>query len=122
MMFIYLAIVVVFSVFGVSTIPGVRPKTGYNLFLDGVLNNLAYELSAGLCFLRGRRAMTFRASWRVLAVGLALYGLGNICWTIFVGDTGPVPSVADLFWLSFYVCAFIALLLVIRKIGTAVGD
>ena len=117
MLFVYLAIVVVFAVFGVSTIPGVRPKPGYNIFLDGVLNNLAYELSAGLCFLRSRRAMTFRASWRVLAVGLALYGLGNICWTIFVGDSGPMPSVADIFWLAFYVCAFIALLLVIREIA-----
>jgi hypothetical protein len=115
MVLLYLAIVVVFTVFGVSTIPGVRHKAGYNLFLDGVLNNLAYELSAALCFLRGRRTFTFRASWRVLAVGLALYGLGNIYWTIFVGNTGPMPSPADGFWLSFYICAFVALLLVIKE-------
>ena len=49
------------------------------------------------------------------SVGLALYGLGNIYWTIFVGDTGPTPSPADGFWLSFYVCAFIALLLIIKE-------
>ena len=112
MLFIYVGIVVVFAVFGVSTIPGVRPKAGYNLFLDGMLNNLAYALSPILCFLRARKRRTYRSSWRILAVGLALYGLGNIYWTIFIRPmAGPaVPSVADGFWLSFYPCAFIALL------------
>ena len=116
----YGLIIVVFGIFGVSTIPGVRGHTGYNFLLDGIMNNLAYALSPVLCWIRARKSVTYRASWRILAVGLALYGFGNIYWTAFVrplGDNAPFPSVADGFWLSFYVFAFIALLLVVRDIA-----
>jgi diguanylate cyclase (GGDEF)-like protein len=118
----YVLMIAVFVVFGVSTIPGVRPGAhpGYNLVLDGILNNFAYALSPVLCLLRARKALTYRASWLVLAVGLALYGCGNIYWTIFVrplGDSAPMPSVADAFFLSFYVCAFIALVLVVKEVA-----
>ena len=44
----YAAVVITYAVFAVSTIPGVRPEAGYNLFLDGWLNNIAYMLSAVL--------------------------------------------------------------------------
>jgi diguanylate cyclase (GGDEF)-like protein len=114
----YIFMIAVFAVFGISTVPGVRPAghTGYNLILDGILNNLAYALSPILCFLRARKATAYRSSWRILALGLALYGFGNIYWTIFIRPLAdpPFPSVADGFWLSFYPCAFIALLLVMR--------
>ena len=114
----YIFMIAVFAVFGISTVPGVRPTghTGYNLILDGILNNLAYALSPILCFLRARKATSNRSSWGILAIGLALYGFGNIYWTIFIRPMAdpPFPSVADGFWLSFYPCAFIALLLVIR--------
>ena len=114
----YIFMIAVFAVFGISTVPGVRPAghTGYNLILDGILNNLAYALSPVLCFLRARKATAYRSSWRILAIGLALYGFGNIYWTIFIRPLAdpPFPSVADGFWLSFYPCAFIALLLVMR--------
>jgi diguanylate cyclase (GGDEF)-like protein len=114
----YIFMIAVFAVFGISTVPGVRPTghTGYNLILDGILNNLAYALSPILCFLRARKATSNRSSWLILALGLALYGFGNIYWTIFIRPMAdpPFPSVADGFWLSFYPCAFIALLLVIR--------
>ncbi len=36
----------------VTTIPGVRSEPGYNLLLDGVLNNAAYEAAALVCLLR----------------------------------------------------------------------
>jgi diguanylate cyclase len=118
----YALFILVFGTFGISTLPGVRPAghTGYNFVLDGIFNNLAYALSPVLCMLRARKAVTYRASWTILAIGLALYGFGNIYWTIFVrpqGDSAPFPSVADGFWLSFYVFAFIALLLVVKEIA-----
>ena len=70
----YIFMVAVFGVFATSTIPGVRPSghTGYNLLLDGILNNLAYALSPVLCVIRARKATAYRSSWMVLAVGLAL--------------------------------------------------
>ena len=67
----YLVLALVYGVFVVSTIPGVRPEPGYNLLLDGFLNNLAYMLSAVLCLVRAREAVAYRSAWRVLGVGLA---------------------------------------------------
>ena len=43
---LYVVVGAVYGAFLISTLPGVRPHPGYNLFLDGVLNNVAYELSA----------------------------------------------------------------------------
>lgn len=116
---LYVVIALVFGVFVASTIPGVRPVTGYNFLLDGLLNNIAYELCAVLCFVRARKDPTFKLSWRFLGVGLALYGAGNIYWTAFVRTDVPEPwpTFADALWISFYPCAFIALLLVVREIA-----
>jgi diguanylate cyclase (GGDEF)-like protein len=103
--------------FVVSTIPGVRSHPGYNVLLDGVLNNVVYAMAALLCFVRARRAVAFRPSWYILAVGLALYGSGNIYWTIAIRPLNPepFPSIADALWLSFYPLAFIALVLILRE-------
>jgi len=105
------------AIFFVSTIPGVRPTPGYNLLLDGFLNNIVYALAAVVCFVRARKATTFRPSWHILALGLALYGAGNIYWTIAIRPLNPepFPSIADALFLSFYPCAFIALVLMVRE-------
>jgi diguanylate cyclase len=109
--------VLALAVFVVSTVPGVRPKPGYNLVLDGFLNNLVYALAPAVCFVRARKATTFRPSWFILAIGLALYGAGNIYWTIAIRPLNPepFPSIADALWLSFYPCAFVSLVLIVRE-------
>ncbi|MEO8328615.1 MAG: diguanylate cyclase, partial [Candidatus Nanopelagicales bacterium] len=116
---LYTTLSVVFATFVISTLPGVRSEPGYNLLLDGFLNNVAYELCAVLCFVRARKSNSFRPSWRFLGIGLALYGAGNIYWTLFIRtqDPEPFPSPADALWLAFYPFAFIALLLVVREIA-----
>jgi len=120
----YVCLITMCGIFGISAIPGMRHVpahgTGFNPILDGVLSNLAYALTPVLCLIRTRKSFTYRRSWRVLTIGLALYGIGNIYWTLFVPPLGvkqPMPSVADAFWLAFYVCAFIALVLVVREVA-----
>ena len=115
----YFVVGAVYCAFLVSTVPGVRPSAGYNLVLDGVLNNLAYIGSAAVCLLRARDVQAYRRSFHVLGAGLTLYGLGNIVWTLFVRtqDPEPFPSPADGLWLSFYPCAFIALYLIVRELA-----
>ncbi len=115
----YVVVVIVYVTFAVSTIPGVRATPGYNLFLDGWLNNIAYMLSPVMCLVRAEGSTSFRRSWRILALGLALYGLGNVFWTIFIRpqDPEPFPSPADGLWLSFYALAFISLLLIVREMA-----
>ena len=115
----YVVLALTYVTFAVSTIPGVRPTAGYNLFLDGWLNNIAYMFSPVMCLIRAQSSTAFRRSWRILAAGLAVYGLGNVYWTIFVRpmDPEPFPSPADGLWLSFYGFAFVALLLVVREMS-----
>ncbi len=103
--------------FVVSTIPGVRPQSGYDLLLDGVLNNVVYAFAPVVCFVRARRSPSYRSSWYVLSAGLALYGAGNVYWTIAIRplDPEPFPSLADGLWLSFYPAAFAAIVLLLRQ-------
>jgi diguanylate cyclase len=114
----YVVLALVYGVFIASTIPGVRPHPGYNLFFDGYLNNLAYALSAILCLIRARNAVAYRAAWRVLGLGLVLYALGNPFWTVYIRplDPQPFPTFADFLWLSFYPCAFVAILMIVREV------
>ncbi len=116
---LYIGIALVFGIFVASTIPGVRPATGYNLLLDGILNNIAYELCAVLCFVRARRDPKFKMSWRFLgdrpcALRRWQHLLDGLRpWA----RPEPWPTFADALWLSFYPFAFIALLLVVREIA-----
>ncbi len=83
-----------------------------------------FELSMGALCLR----RYFDASWRsspstarmlplVLGVGCMLWGLGDVAITIesFGGATPAVPSVADLFYLGFFPCCYVAFRMVIRR-------
>ena len=116
---LWAAAVLVVVAFVASTVPDVRPRPGYDPVLDGVLNNLAYAASAAVCWARACRASSYRRSWVVLALGLSLYGTGNIVWTVLVRtqDPAPFPSVADAFWLAFHPAAFVALGLIIRDVA-----
>jgi diguanylate cyclase len=103
--------------FVVSTIPGVRPESGYNLLLDGLLNNVAYEMAAVLCLLRVRSERDSRLAGLLLAVGLAIYGAGNVFWTVFIRPMAeqPFPSGADALFIAFYPLAFAALATFLRR-------
>ena len=118
---LYAVVFAVYAAFVVSTVPGVRPHAGYNLLLDGFLNNIAYELSAVVCFVRARNAPA-----RTAAAGRTC---SASAWrsTAPATSTGPSSSgrrtrsrsrrSADALWLSFYPFAFIALLLIVREIA-----
>jgi two-component sensor histidine kinase len=51
------------------------------------------------------------ASWRLWAFAFAVYTLGDICWGIYevILKQAPFPSIADLFYLSFYVFMWLGL-------------
>src|SRR3954469_13904471 len=105
------------AAFMLTTIPGVRSEQGYNLLLDGVLNNAAYEAAALVCLLRALAQPTRTWVSFLLPTALAVYGSGNVVWTIFVRPLAvqPFPSVADALFLAFYPLVFVALLLSIRR-------
>ena len=82
---------------------------------DGFVANFLLYASAATTITA--LAGTFRVSFPLAA--LALYGAGNIYWTVVIRtqDPEPFPSFADALWLSFYPCAFVALLLIVREIA-----
>jgi two-component system, cell cycle response regulator len=71
-------------------------------------------LAAGaLCATRAARDRTDRLAWSLLAAGMLLWVAGEAWYALFLADMDapPVPSVPDVLWLSFYPCAYAALIL-----------
>src|SRR4051812_30358427 len=103
--------------FMVSTLPGVRPEVGYNLLLDGLLNNIGYEAAALVCLLRVLGTTQRGWSAYLLPAALAIYGSGNVFWTVVIRplDPEPFPSGADALFLAFYPIVFVSLMKAIRR-------
>ncbi|MCU1388548.1 MAG: response regulator, partial [Ilumatobacteraceae bacterium] len=92
---------------------------------DGLLGDVSYDavtLGAGVVAWRwsgrpGRR----RSGGRLIAAGLVLSGVGDVCYSVIERATGAQPdiSVADVFYLSSYVliAAGILGLLGVRRDG-----
>jgi diguanylate cyclase (GGDEF)-like protein len=86
--------------------------------LDGWLYDSLTVLGAIVIAGRAWCVSTERLAWALLAVAIAGNAAGDIVYTLFVGDSGPFPSIAEPFYLIFYPCAYVALLLLIRARAT----
>ena len=111
------ALLAVPVVFMLTTIPGVRSHQGYDLLLDGVLNNAAYEAAALLCLVRVLAQPGRTRTSLLLPIALAVYGSGNVVWTVFVRplEVQPFPSAADGLFLAFYPIVFVVLVHAVRR-------
>ena len=80
-------------------------------------------MAATICMLRAAWVREDRVTWWVLGIGMALWALGTVYWSLFLKDmeAPPYPSVADLLYLSFYPAAYFALMLLVRKQLRGVG-
>ncbi len=102
--------------FVITTVPGVRAEPGWSWWMDGILQNLAYGAAAVLCVLRTPKSSPDRMAWRIVAVGLASFGLANTYYQWFVQflDPIPIPSLCDALWFAFYPLVYAALVLLMR--------
>ena len=92
-----------------------RPRPiEFDPWLDAGLYNLAFVVAAVACARRWRRAGADRAGWAAMAAGIALFTLGNVYGSLVVGERDIYPSPADWMWLSFYVCAYAAVVLFVQ--------
>ncbi|MCV2491295.1 EAL domain-containing protein [Geodermatophilus sp. YIM 151500] len=96
---------------------GPRPEgepwaTGY----DVVLYNAVSLAAMAVCVLAARRGAPERTAWLALASGLALNVIGNLTYSLVVArmDPEPFPSVADVFYLAYYLPLYVALLALVR--------
>jgi two-component system, cell cycle response regulator len=71
--------------------------------------------AAAVLALRGLQRRGAWAAWLVLSAGLLTKAIGDVIYSL-AGNLGavPVPSVSDGFWLAFYPCAYVSLLLLVR--------
>ena len=75
-------------------------------------------VSAGAaCVIRAVAVREERAAWVVMGAGLLAWAAGEVAWTLlYAGEPDPsAPSVADLFYLSFYPATYASLLLLARS-------
>ena len=74
--------------------------------------------AALLCALRALSGRTERLAWALMACAIACWATGEIYYDAFLAQaTGPqpIPSVADIFWLVFYIPASVSVVLLIRS-------
>jgi diguanylate cyclase (GGDEF)-like protein len=87
---------------------------------DGLLERwlgLAVEVGAALaCVCRVVFVREERRIWALVALSVSLWTLGDVYWRIALWDLEvmPVPSLADVGWLTFYVPAYAAIALLVR--------
>jgi two-component system, cell cycle response regulator len=73
--------------------------------------------AAALCMLKGRTAGGERFAWWLFALAMTLWGTAALYFAVFQWNLEevPFPSVADGFWLAFYLPAYAALYKLLRK-------
>jgi diguanylate cyclase (GGDEF)-like protein len=73
--------------------------------------------AAALCVAKGRASGDERSAWWLLALAMGLWGAGEVYYAVFLWDARvvPVPSVADIFWLVFYLPAYAGLFKLLRR-------
>jgi diguanylate cyclase (GGDEF)-like protein len=83
------------------------------------LTSAVYILVAVIVAFRAVRGRSRRRWWAVFAVGLALYGLGNVLWAFWIGNLAhpPIPSVCDGLWLMLYPLSYVGLVGLARVDG-----
>jgi diguanylate cyclase (GGDEF)-like protein len=87
-------------------------------FLDGWLYDSLTVLGAIVIAGRAWCVSTERLAWALLAVAIAGNAVGDVVYSLFVHATGPFPSIAEPFYLVFYPCAYVALILLVRARAT----
>jgi diguanylate cyclase (GGDEF)-like protein len=80
------------------------------------LYNAVYAGAALVCVLAVRRSSPDRLAWAALAASILLGVVGNLVYTLVIArmDEEPFPSVADLFYLGYYLPLYVALVGLIR--------
>ena len=72
--------------------------------------------AALVCVLRALARREERVAWALMACAIGFWALGEIYYDAFLGNaaSAPIPSVADIFWLLFYIPAYCSVVALLR--------
>jgi diguanylate cyclase len=100
-----------------TTLPGVRSTGGYNVWIDGWLQNGVLVAASLVIYLRVLSVRADRLAWALIGTGVFLYALGNALYFGYVQylTTVPTPSIADVSWLCCYVFFYAGLVVLVRR-------
>jgi diguanylate cyclase len=92
-----------------------------NALIRGWASSLVYVVAAAIVVFRAVRVREQRGAWIVLAVGLSLYGAGNVVWALWYEHMAspPIPSFSDVLWIALYPASYIGLVMLARESGRA---
>ena len=76
-----------------------------------------YVLVALIVIMRAIRVAESRTAWTVIAVGISLYGAGNLVWSLWLEHVAnpPIPSICDALWLSLYPASYLGVAMLARR-------
>ena len=83
-----------------------------------IVYDVVFVGAALLCALRALSSRSERLAWAVMAAAIACWAMGEIYYDAFLAQASgpqPIPSVADIFWLLFYIPAYLSVVLLIRS-------
>lgn len=101
-----------------------RPPGAYLAWSDAGLYSTAFALAGTLAVARGRTPGRDLQGWTVIGIGLLVYTVGNLVWSVSqalgLSDSAPHPS--DAFFLAFLPFAFAGMLqLATRRLRLSFG-
>jgi two-component system cell cycle response regulator len=85
--------------------------------------NAVFFGAAALCVRRARAAREDRSAWWLLGLAMTLWGTGGLYYAVFLWgrEVIPIPSVADFFWIVYYLPAYAALYMLLRRSFRSAG-
>jgi diguanylate cyclase (GGDEF)-like protein len=89
---------------------------GATVLPPDALHDALEMLAAVACLCRAWWVPRDRRPWMLFGAGILAYAVGDTLWFAWLGHlkTPPYPSYSDGFWLSFYVLAIAAVVLLVR--------
>ena len=80
-------------------------------------SSAVYVLVAGVVVFRAIRVEQSRNAWIVIAMGVSLYGGGNLVWSLWLEHVAapPIPSICDVLWLALYPASYLGVVLLARR-------
>jgi signal transduction histidine kinase/CheY-like chemotaxis protein/HPt (histidine-containing phosphotransfer) domain-containing protein len=87
-------------------------------FTSLVIYDALIVSAALLCALRALSQRNERVAWALMACAIGSWATGEIYYDVVLANASgplPIPSVADIFWLAFYIPAYASLWLLVRS-------